>query len=74
MLRSPVSLDVLLLQVALAFGLSVWVVCSRTETPTAPGSPIKGLGAAGHHRRADIAGVDGVDTNFVGRELQRRRL
>lgn len=40
------SLDVLLLQVAIAFGLSVWIVCSHTETPTAPGSPIKGLGAA----------------------------
>ena len=40
------SLDVLLLQVAIAFGLSVWIVCSHTEAPTAPGSAMRGVGAA----------------------------
>jgi cellulose synthase/poly-beta-1,6-N-acetylglucosamine synthase-like glycosyltransferase len=51
-----VSLDVLLLQAAVAFGLSVWIVCSRSETPTAPGSPIKGLAAAlGVHLAAACA-------------------
>jgi cellulose synthase/poly-beta-1,6-N-acetylglucosamine synthase-like glycosyltransferase len=40
-----VSLNVLLLQVAIAFGLAVWMVCSSHGLPTAPGSSLKGLGA-----------------------------
>jgi cellulose synthase/poly-beta-1,6-N-acetylglucosamine synthase-like glycosyltransferase len=55
-MRLSVSLDVLLLQVAIAFGLSVWIVCSHSQTPTTPGSPIKGLGAAlGVHLAAACA-------------------
>lgn len=50
------SLDALLLQAAIAFGLCVWMVCSRKETPTAPGSSMKGLGAAlGVHLAAACA-------------------
>jgi cellulose synthase/poly-beta-1,6-N-acetylglucosamine synthase-like glycosyltransferase len=51
-----VSLEVLLLQVAIAFGLCVWIACSRNEAPTAPGSLVKGLGAAlGVHLAAACA-------------------
>jgi hypothetical protein len=51
-----VSLEVLLLQVAIAFGLCVWIACARNETPTARGSLVKGLGAAlGVHLAAACA-------------------
>jgi len=40
------SLDVLLLEVAIAFGLSVWIVCSRPGTPASPGTLLAGLSAA----------------------------
>jgi cellulose synthase/poly-beta-1,6-N-acetylglucosamine synthase-like glycosyltransferase len=41
-----VSLDVLLLQAAIAFGLAVGIVCSNRRAPKGVGSPLKGLGAA----------------------------
>jgi cellulose synthase/poly-beta-1,6-N-acetylglucosamine synthase-like glycosyltransferase len=51
-----VTLDALLLQLAIAFGLCVWIICSCGETPTAPGSPLKVLGAAlGVHLAAACA-------------------
>ena len=52
------SLDVLLLQVAIAFGICVWIVCSQSGTPTAPGSALKGLGVAlGVHLAAACFGA-----------------
>ena len=57
------SLDALLLQVAIAFGLSVWVVCSHNEIPTAPGSLIKGLGATGGVHLAAACAVTMITGN-----------